>query len=108
MVRRLWSRARRSIGTPATRCATKRAPRAGENPGSALFADKIFSRPLITGVLSGGWIENVAAPVANGYGDVSYYNPLFLFRDWLVENNPYVYASAKNGNGNWSDTRVSG
>ena len=78
---------------------------AGGDSGSALFADKIFSRPLITGVLSGGWIENVAAPVANGYGDVSYYNPLFLFRDWLVENNPYVYASAKNGNGNWSDTR---
>ena len=77
---------------------------AGGESGSALFADKIFSRPLITGVLSGGWIENVAAPVANGYGDVSYYNPLFLFRDWLVENNPYVYASAKNGNGNWSDT----
>ncbi len=76
---------------------------AGGDSGSALFADKIYSRPLITGVLSGGWIEGVAAPVGNGYGDVSYYNPLFLFRDWLVANNPYVYASAKNGNGNWSD-----
>lgn len=73
---------------------------AGGDSGSALFADEIYSRPLITGVLSGGWTFTSAN---GGYGDVSYYNPLFLFRDWIVENNPYVYASARNGNRNWSN-----
>ncbi len=75
---------------------------AGGDSGSALFADQIAERPLITGVLSGGWVTGVASPFG-GYGDVAYYNPLFLFRDWIVENNPYIYASALAGNGNWSD-----
>lgn len=75
---------------------------AGGDSGSALFADQIFSRPLITGVLSGGWQVGFFSP-NGGYGDVSYYNPLFLFRDWIQANNPYVYASAKHGNGRWSD-----
>jgi len=75
---------------------------AGGDSGSALFADQIYSRPLITSVLSGGWINGVGSPLG-GYGDVSYYTPLFLYTDWLVENNPYVYASARNGNRNWSN-----
>jgi uncharacterized protein YhjY with autotransporter beta-barrel domain len=80
------------------------ASTAGGDSGSALFADEIYSRPLITGVLSGGWVTGLDSP-NGGYGSVSYYNPLFLFRDWMVENNPYVYASAREGNGNWSDPR---
>ncbi|MEZ5995920.1 MAG: autotransporter domain-containing protein [Hyphomonadaceae bacterium] len=75
---------------------------AGGDSGSALFADQIYSRSLVTGVLSGGWVNGVASPFG-GYGDVAYDNPLFLFLDWLVENNPYVYASARDGNRNWSN-----
>ncbi|MGE0597687.1 MAG: autotransporter domain-containing protein [Hyphomonadaceae bacterium] len=75
---------------------------AGGDSGSGLFADEIYERPLVTGVLSGGWVSGFFDPVG-GYGSESYYNPLFLFRDWLVENNPYVYASARNGSRNWSN-----
>lgn len=80
------------------------ASTAGGDSGSALFADQIYERPLITGVLSGGWVTGFFDP-AGGYGSESYYNPLFLFRDWLVANNPYVYAESRGGNGNWSDPR---
>ncbi len=75
---------------------------AGGDSGSALFADEIFHRPLITGVLSGGWLTGFFSP-RGGYSDTSYYNPLFVFRDWLVESNPYVYAQARHGSGNWSN-----
>jgi len=75
---------------------------AGGDSGGGLFADDIYYRPLVTGVLSGGWVNGFFSP-NGGYGDVSYYNPLFLYRDWIVENNPYVYASARHGSGAWSD-----
>jgi uncharacterized protein YhjY with autotransporter beta-barrel domain len=75
---------------------------AGGDSGGGLFADEIYERPLVTGVLSGGWVSGFFDPVG-GYGSESYYTPLFLFRDWIQENNPYVYASARRGSGNWSD-----
>mgnify|MGYP001627374324 CR=1 FL=1 len=37
------------------------------------------------------------------YGSLSGYNPLFLFWDFLVVNNPYKYVSAKSGDREWSD-----
>lgn len=75
---------------------------AGGDSGSALFADEIVEGELlITGVLSGGF--NFTAPQSSGYGDVSYYNPLFLFYDFIAEANPYKYVAAVEGDGNWSD-----
>ncbi|MFN3228658.1 MAG: autotransporter domain-containing protein [Asticcacaulis sp.] len=37
------------------------------------------------------------------YGSLAGYNPLFLFWDFLVVNNPYKYVSAKAGDREWSD-----
>lgn len=72
---------------------------AGGDSGSAMFAN-IDGQNLILGVLSGGW--GFTSP-NGGYGDVSYYNPLFLYQNWIVDSNPMVYASAVEGDGNWSD-----
>lgn len=69
--------------------------------GSPLIADEIADQDLIIGVLSGGW--NFGLGTNNGYGDVSFYNPLFPFFEFITENTPYKYVSAKAGNGNWSD-----
>ena len=33
----------------------------------------------------------------------SFYQPLYLYWDWIAANNPYHYVSAKAGNGNWTD-----
>ncbi len=75
---------------------------AGGDSGSAIFFDELVEDQLIIGgVLSGGW--TFTAPFGSGYGDVSYYNPLFLFSDWIAETNPYKYVSAVEGDGNWSD-----
>ena len=72
---------------------------AGGDSGGGLFVE-ISGRQLVTGVLSGGW--TFTSP-AGGYGDVSYYNPLFLYQNWILSANPMVYASAVAGDGNWSD-----
>ncbi|MBR9824608.1 MAG: autotransporter outer membrane beta-barrel domain-containing protein [Alphaproteobacteria bacterium] len=72
---------------------------AGGDSGSGLFVER-DGQQLVTGVLSGGW--TFTSPFG-GYGDLSYYNPIFLYQNWIIENNPYVYASAAAGDGNWSD-----
>lgn len=76
---------------------------AGGDSGSAIFADELSpDELLILGVLSGGF--PFSSPLGNSdYGDVSYYNPLFAFFEFIVENNPYKYVSATAGDGNWSD-----
>lgn len=75
---------------------------AGGDSGSPLFADQLVSDQLIiTGVLSGGF--SFTAPAPSGYGDVSYYNPLFLFYDFIAEANPYKYVGSVEGDGTWSD-----
>lgn len=77
----------------------REAGTAGGDSGSALFSN-FGGRELILGVLSGGW--TFTSP-NGGYGDLSYYNPLFLYQNWIVSQNPMVYASAVAGDGNWSD-----
>lgn len=72
---------------------------AGGDSGSGLFMD-IGGNRLILGVLSGGW--TFTSP-NGGYGDLSYYQPLFMYQDWIMANNPMVYAAAVAGDGNWSD-----
>ncbi|HYE88149.1 MAG TPA: hypothetical protein VEA16_17420, partial [Vicinamibacterales bacterium] len=75
---------------------------AGGDSGGPLIADQAFHKPVTVGVLSGG------SRFFNGqrfstYGTHSFYQPLFLFWDVIVANNPYVYAGAKAGDGNWED-----
>lgn len=74
----------------------------GGDSGSPLFADEIVEGELlITGVLSGGF--TFTSPQPSGYGDISYYNPLFLFHQFITEANPYKYVGTVAGDGNWSD-----
>lgn len=76
---------------------------AGGDSGGPLMAMNLFNNPLILGVLSGGFNEGFFHGSGQSYGEVSYYNPLFTYHQWISENNPYKYVSAVAGDGNWSD-----
>lgn len=75
---------------------------AGGDSGGPLILDQAFSEKTILGVLSGGSRYFLEQP-ASSYGGSSFYQPLYLFWDWIAENNPYRYATAKAGDGKWSD-----
>lgn len=70
--------------------------------GGPLILDQAFSTPVILGVLSGGSTFFTGQP-GGSYGTQSFYQPLFLYWDWIVANNPYRYVSAVAGNRNWED-----
>ncbi|HEY0315509.1 MAG TPA: autotransporter domain-containing protein [Sphingomonas sp.] len=72
--------------------------------GGPLIIDQAFAKPVIAGVLSGGsdFLVDDGSPRA-GYGTTSFYQPLYLFWDWIVANNPYKYVGAKAGDGSWTD-----
>ncbi len=73
---------------------------AGGDSGSPLIADQLGGPPVVTAVLSGGFDF---FGVGNTYGDISFYNPLYPFFEFITENTPYKYVSAKSGIGVWSD-----
>ncbi|QUL36649.1 autotransporter domain-containing protein [Erythrobacter sp. JK5] len=73
---------------------------AGGDSGSPLIADQLGGPPVVTAVLSGGFDF---FGVGNTYGDISFYNPLYPFFEFITENTPYKYVSAKRGIGLWSD-----
>jgi uncharacterized protein YhjY with autotransporter beta-barrel domain len=68
--------------------------------GSPLVADQLAEFPLAIGVLSGGFDF---FRLGGTYSDVSFYNPLYPFFEFITENTPYKYVSANAGDGNWSD-----
>lgn len=68
--------------------------------GSPLIVADLYDFPIIAGVLSGGFDF---FRLGNVYSDVSFYNPLYPFFQFITENTPYKYVSAKTGAGNWSD-----
>ena len=70
--------------------------------GGPLILDRHFSTPVVLGVLSGGSTFFTGQP-GGSYGTQSFYQPLFLYWDWIVANNPYRYVSAVAGNRNWED-----
>ncbi len=77
---------------------------AGGDSGGPLILDQAFSRQLVIGVLSGGYTRFFGpTQPANGYGTVAFYQPLYLYWDWIAANNPYRYVGANAGNGNWED-----
>ncbi|MCD2324194.1 autotransporter domain-containing protein [Sphingomonas sp. IC-56] len=76
---------------------------AAGDSGGPLILDRGFARQLVIGVLSGGYTQFFNGAPANGYGTASFYQPLYLYWDWIAANNPYHYVSAKAGNGNWND-----
>lgn len=70
--------------------------------GGPLILDQTFSKSVILGVLSGGSTFFAGQP-GGSYGTQSFYQPLFLYWDWIVANNPYRYVAATAGNKNWED-----
>lgn len=70
--------------------------------GGPLILDRAFSTPVVIGVLSGG-STFYTGQVGGSYGTQSFYQPLFLYWDWIVANNPYRYVTAVAGNRNWED-----
>jgi outer membrane autotransporter protein len=76
---------------------------AGGDSGGPLMAMNLFNNPLLLGVLSGGFVDGFFHSSGQSYGEVSYYNPLFTYHQWISENNPYKYVSALAGDGLWSD-----
>lgn len=75
---------------------------AGGDSGGPLILDRAFDEKTVIGVLSGGSRYFLEQPQSS-YGGSSFYQPLYLFWDWIAQNNPYRYATAKAGDGKWSD-----
>ena len=76
---------------------------AGGDSGGPLILDRAFSRQLVIGVLSGGYTRFFNGQPDNSYGTAAFYQPLYLYWDWIAANNPYRYVGANAGNGNWED-----
>jgi subtilase-type serine protease len=75
---------------------------AGGDSGGPLILDRTFAKQVVIGVLSGGNRFYGAQPFS-AYGTASFYQPLYLFSDYIAANNPYRYAQAKAGDGLWTD-----
>ncbi|NCP10623.1 MAG: autotransporter domain-containing protein [Sphingomonadales bacterium] len=76
---------------------------ASGDSGGPLVLDDTYDIPVVIGVLSGGYTRFFAGQPANGYGTASFYQPLYLYWDWIVANNPYKYVAALAGDGDWED-----
>lgn len=76
------------------------ASTAGGDSGGPLVVDQRWDRKVIVGVLTGSISFNGGIST---YGQFNVYPPLFQFWEDIVQNNPYVYASAKAGDGDWFD-----
>lgn len=75
---------------------------AGGDSGGPLILDRTFARQVVIGVLSGGSRFFGAQPFST-YGTASFYQPIYLYWDWIAANNPYRYVGAIAGDGNWAD-----
>ncbi|MGU3390163.1 autotransporter domain-containing protein [Sphingomonas sp. M1A8_2b] len=75
---------------------------AGGDSGGPLILDRTFAKQVVIGVLSGGNRFYNQTPFG-AYGTASFYQPLYLFSDYITANNPYRYAQAKAGDGAWTD-----
>ena len=71
--------------------------------GGPLIADQLNGPPVILGVLSG--LYDPFSIGAERYGDINFYTPLYPFFEFISENTPYKYVSAKGGHGRWSDPK---
>ena len=79
---------------------------AGGDSGGPLILDAAgnagVDEDLVIGVLSGG-SRFFGPQVFSSYGTNGFYQPLHLFWDWIVENNPYRYVSTSGADGDWED-----
>lgn len=97
---------------PGSAVAGEGITAAGDS-GSPL-ATNAFGRTVSLGVLSQGsrfFYESIGNPNDNfvrftgfsNFGTTAGYNPLFLFWDQIVVNNPYKYVAPTAGDGEWTD-----
>lgn len=97
---------------PGNAIAGEAITAAGDS-GSPLITNA-FGREVSLGVLSQGsrnFYESIGNPDDNfvrftefsNYGTSAGYNPLFLFWDQIVVNNPYKYVQATAGDGEWTN-----
>jgi uncharacterized protein with beta-barrel porin domain len=70
--------------------------------GGPLIIDHAFAAPTIAAVLSGG-DRFFNAQKGASYGTTSFYQPLYLYWDWILANNPYKYVTSTAGAHNWRD-----
>jgi len=79
---------------------------AGGDSGGPLILDAannaLTDEDLVIGVLSGGSRFFGSQPFSS-IGSTSFYQPLSLFWQYIAATNPYRYAGARAGNGNWED-----
>lgn len=75
----------------------------GGDSGGPLILDRTFAKSVVIGVLSGGYPQFYFGQPAFGYGTAAFYQPLYLYWDWVAANNFYHYVGAKAGNGDWND-----
>jgi uncharacterized protein with beta-barrel porin domain len=80
---------------------------AGGDSGGPLILgaanNTLSNEDLVIGVLSGGSRFFGGGQPFSSIGTTSFYQPLSLYWQYIVANNPYRYVSAKAGNGNWED-----
>ena len=76
---------------------------AGGDSGGPLILQNAQNLNLAIGVLSGGYTRFFGGQSSNGYGTVSFYQPLYLYWDWIAANNPYRYVSNVAGDRAWTD-----
>jgi uncharacterized protein with beta-barrel porin domain len=80
---------------------------AGGDSGGPLILgaanNTLSNEDLVIGVLSGGSRFFGGSQPFSSIGTTSFYQPLSLYWQYIVANNPYRYVSAKAGNGNWED-----
>jgi hypothetical protein len=76
---------------------------ASGDSGGPLILDQTYGIDVVIGTLSGGYTRFFNGQAPNGYGTASFFQPLYLYWDWVAQNNPYHYVGAKAGDGNWSD-----
>jgi V8-like Glu-specific endopeptidase len=76
---------------------------ASGDSGGPLILDRAFAKSVVLGVLSGGYTRFFNGQPANGYGTAAFYQPLYLYWDWIAANNPYHYVGSVAGNGDWTD-----
>ncbi|MBU6155746.1 MAG: autotransporter domain-containing protein [Alphaproteobacteria bacterium] len=86
----------------------------GSGDSGSPLATSAFGRQVSLGVLSQGsrfFYESIGDPNDNfvrftnfsNFGTLAGYNPLFLFWDQIVVNNPYKYVTTSAGDGEWTD-----
>jgi hypothetical protein len=70
--------------------------------GGPLILDRTYAKQLVIAVLSGGTRYFNPQP-SGSYGTSAFYQPLYLFWDYIAAANPYRYVGSVAGDGNWTD-----